>query len=591
MERDELAKVFYGEGAVPAAWATDCPVRFDVWLAYAMPAEPSLEFRVDLILDINEDYGTPRVLEDLLVRQPEMWRCQPLASGSFVSIRMTLSEFVHAVLPMTNLASLIRLAQEQGPIGIEQAFEGTFEAPPRSDEALESEERQKERSRHFVWLVRLLQSVVAGATEGQHLDNPLASVMDMLLGSHAARTTPPRSLENPKAQVIDRRRRHPVLSVTTNRTANPAVTRSRTTVKADAAEQLFSVDCSSIGWAVVDSGIDVRHPAFSEWWDGPGFGFQQGPSRIVRAFNFVDPRDILSADALENALIDWSRALPYLEIELPDAPPALNPRQQPVRKYDDVAPRDPHGTHVAGIIGGWWPANDFRGICPNIRLYDFRVLDDEGKGDEFAIVTALQAIRYINEQAGRMVIAGANVSLSVPHDVATHSCGWTPVCIECDRLSRSGVIVVAAAGNSGYSGVMKTTGSGYQSSSISDPGNTDSIITVGSTHRSNPHRHGVSYFSSRGPTADGRAKPDLLAPGEDIDGPVPGFGIAALHGTSQAAAHVSGAAAMLVARYRELLGRPERVKSILCDTATDLGRERAFQGSGLVDVLRAMQSI
>ena len=42
---------------------------------------------------------------------------------------------------------------------------------------------------------------------------------------------------------------------------------------------------------------------------------------------------------------------------------------------------------------------------------------------------------------------------------------------------------------------------------------------------------------------------------------------------------------------RTNLGRPERVKDILCSTATDLGRERAFQGSGLVDVLRAMQSI
>jgi hypothetical protein len=64
-----------------------------------------------------------------------------------------------------------------------------------------------------------------------------------------------------------------------------------------------------------------------------------------------------------------------------------------------------------------------------------------------------------------------------------------------------------------------------------------------------------------------------------------------MQGTSQAAAHVSGAAAMLIARYRELLGRPERVKQTLCTTATDLSRERDFQGHGLVDVLRAMQSL
>ena len=57
-----------------------------------------------------------------------------------------------------------------------------------------------------------------------------------------------------------------------------------------------------------------------------------------------------------------------------------------------------------------------------------------------------------------------------------------------------------------------------------------------------------------------------------------------------AAPHVSGAAALLMARHRELRGRPATIKKILCDTATDLGRERSFQGHGMVDVLRAIQS-
>ena len=58
-----------------------------------------------------------------------------------------------------------------------------------------------------------------------------------------------------------------------------------------------------------------------------------------------------------------------------------------------------------------------------------------------------------------------------------------------------------------------------------------------------------------------------------------------------AAPHVSGAAALLMARHRELVGQPRRIKEILCATATDLGRERSFQGAGLVDVLRALQSV
>ena len=58
-----------------------------------------------------------------------------------------------------------------------------------------------------------------------------------------------------------------------------------------------------------------------------------------------------------------------------------------------------------------------------------------------------------------------------------------------------------------------------------------------------------------------------------------------------AAPHVSGAAALLMCRHRELIGAPARVKDVLLRTATDLGREPSFQGAGLVDILRAIQSV
>jgi serine protease AprX len=152
---------------------------------------------------------------------------------------------------------------------------------------------------------------------------------------------------------------------------------------------------------------------------------------------------------------------------------------------------------------------------------------------------------------------------------------------------------VAAAGNRGFQSFQTKEGAyeSYAAFSVTDPGNADGVITVGATHRYSPHLYGVSFFSSRGPTGDGRIKPDLVAPGERIRAPFRDGGWGDLDGTSMAAPHVSGAAAMLMARYSELVGAPRRIKQVLCDSATDLGRERSFQGHGMLDVLRAFQSI
>ena len=167
------------------------------------------------------------------------------------------------------------------------------------------------------------------------------------------------------------------------------------------------------------------------------------------------------------------------------------------------------------------------------------------------------------------------------------------MCNECERLVASGVAVVAAAGNRGYQNFETREGlyESYAAFSITDPGNAEGVITVGATHRFWPHTYGVSFFSSRGPTGDGRLKPDLVAPGERIRAPLPGQLWGDLDGTSMAAPHVSGAAAMLMARYTELVGQPRRIKQILCASATDLGREKTFQGNGMLDVLRALQSV
>jgi serine protease AprX len=299
-----------------------------------------------------------------------------------------------------------------------------------------------------------------------------------------------------------------------------------------------------------------------------------------------DPLIALRRNLQSGRDVDWSLLIPFVRVDhVKEATNSKAAYRPPVHE---------HGTHVAGILGGDW-GELVKGVCPDIRLIDLRVLDDQGQGDEFSVIAALQFIRYLRAHRDYATIQGVNLSLSIRHDVANYACGRTPVCDECERLVGNGMVVVAAAGNEGYQQYTTPKGpiEAYRNISITDPGNAESVITVGSTHRLQPHTYGVSYFSSRGPTGDGRSKPDLVAPGEKIEAPVPGDTekTRRMDGTSMATPHVSGAAALLVAHHRELAGQPARIKQILCKTATDLGRERYFQGSGMVDILRALQSV
>lgn len=400
-----------------------------------------------------------------------------------------------------------------------------------------------------------------------------------------------------------------VWQISLNRASMPALEKSVPAVKGDAARTLFSVKCDEIAWAVIDSGIDGTHPVFKG---------ADGKSRVVRSFDFSNIRRIVSLDNLRPKAPGFAARIAELidgrPIGKADAVRMLTEMasdaedDRPINwtlleKFVEIDPATPppssHGTHVAGIIGGnageAVPKAFSDGMCPDIVLYDFRVIGSGStlEDTEFAIIAALQYVRHLNESRSYTTIHGVNLSLSIPHDVRNFACGRTPICNECERLVESGVVVVAAAGNLGYHTFETKDGAyeGYAAFSITDPGNAESVITVGATHRSWPHTYGVSFFSSRGPTGDGRMKPDLVAPGERIHSAVPGNEWKELDGTSMAAPHVSGAAAMLMARYSELVGQPRRLKSLLCESATDLGRERSFQGSGMLDVLRAFQKV
>jgi subtilisin family serine protease len=261
-----------------------------------------------------------------------------------------------------------------------------------------------------------------------------------------------------------------------------------------------------------------------------------------------------------------------------------------------------HGTHVAGIIAGQFTQTNGKsisGVAPKAGLHVYKVLDRDGYGDDAWIIKALDHVAATNEGAGQLLIHGINLSLGGSFDQSSYACGHSPLCRELRRLWRQGVVVVIAAGNEGFVTLESSDGpiDANMDLSVGDPVNLEESIAVGSVHKEHPHSFGISYFSSRGPTADGRQKPDCVAPGERIlscrhDFAADSQDVKKLYvemsGTSMAAPHVAGVFAAFLSVRREFIGQPEKAKEILLANCTDLGRDRPMQGAGLPNLVRML---
>jgi subtilisin family serine protease len=432
---------------------------------------------------------------------------------------------------------------------------------------------------------RMLEEIRTGAGESARITNSYATaaltaaeIRDLVrLDSQAADGggTPP-------AETV-RAARDAIYRLWPNFGISALITRSIITTKCQAVHRSFNATGRDIVWAVVDSGIDGNHDHFTQHKNLDGL-----PHR-----SFVD--------------------------------------DDPLR--DDAG----HGTHVAGILAGeqsattgatltgsvsYWDDTSGRlgvgelatrqttfgsisGMAPQCRLLSCKVLRADETGDLTGMLEALQYIASLNDAGRDLQVHGVNISVGYPFDPSWFATGLTPVCREVDNLVRSGVVVVVAAGNTGYGYALDRDADQIRlgfDMTINDPGNAALAITVGSTS-SSPHSTGVSYFSSKGPTGDGRMKPDIVAPGERVISAAAGFLLSEAQrvspaatyiensGTSMAAPHVSGTAAAFLSVHREFIGQPDAVRGALLSTATDLGRARNFQGAGLVDAMRAIQSV
>ena len=169
---------------------------------------------------------------------------------------------------------------------------------------------------------------------------------------------------------------------------------------------------------------------------------------------------------------------------------------------DGASGLDPagHGTHLAGIIAGH--GTEFRGVAPDARLVDIRVLDQSGEGTLRSVVAGFE---WLLDNRAALGIRVLNLSFGTTQTSSYHA---DLLAALAESAWFAGITVVAAAGNDGD-----------DIGTISTPGADPFIITAGSfddqgTRNEQDDRQ--SAFSSRGPTKDGFTKPDVLAPGRRV---------------------------------------------------------------------------
>jgi subtilisin family serine protease len=260
---------------------------------------------------------------------------------------------------------------------------------------------------------------------------------------------------------------------------------------------------------IIDDGIDRRHPFFS----ARGYPMPRGYPKGQKAFT---SGKVIVARAFAPASPRWRYSR---------------------RPFDPVL--SAHATHVAGIAAGNYRTTTgsgrLSGVAPRAYLGNYKVLTVPTPG--FGL----------NGNSAE-IVAGVEAAVRDGMDVINLSLGEAEVepgrdlvALALDGAAAAGVVPVVAAGND-----FPEEGNG----SVTSPGSSDRALTVAAESVSGPT---IASFSSGGPTPlSFRMKPDMTAPGVGVLSSVPareGLWVS-LSGTSMAAPHVAGAAALLRQRHR-----------------------------------------
>ncbi|WP_159030673.1 MULTISPECIES: S8 family peptidase [Streptomyces] len=236
--------------------------------------------------------------------------------------------------------------------------------------------------------------------------------------------------------------------------------------------------------------------------------------------------------------------------------------------------RQGHGTHVASTIvgSGAKSRGKYKGVAPGAKLLVGKVLDDTGFGEDSGIIAGMQWAVAQGAKVVNMSLGNVDTPDVDPMEKAVN-----------DLSASSGALFVIAAGNSGPS-----------DTTVGSPGSAAAALTVAAVDRDDK----IASWSSRGPTADGRLKPDIAAPGVDIiaakaargtEGNDEAPGYVSMSGTSMATPHTAGAAAILAQEHPDWTG--EQLKTALTASARTLNGETAYDvGVGRVDLPRAIDT-
>lgn len=246
----------------------------------------------------------------------------------------------------------------------------------------------------------------------------------------------------------------------------------------------------------------------------------------------------------------------------------VNNRTSP---YDDQG----HGTHVAGIAAGSGAGNAaYKGVAPGAALVGIKVLDRNGSGSMSNVTAGIDWAISNKDTYGIDII---NMSLGT----SGSSDGRDATSQATNRAADAGIVVAVAAGNSGPA---KQT--------IGAPGAAEKALTVGAMADPGKGGFNLADFSSRGPTADGRMKPDIAAPGYQINAARAnsGNGYVAYSGTSMATPFTAGTVALMLAANPSL--SPDQVKSMLGSTSQDWGPagKDVDYGAGRLDGYAAVKA-